>query len=263
VPASKDPDKSIANGGTTSECFTVNPVQPDLTTSAGADVVLGNDITDTATLSGTAMTPGTDGVGSDGSINATAGSQSPAGGTISWTVDGPDNCTDSGLTVTGSGQTVSGDDDYTASATPTAIGTYTFVATYSGDSPNTLDAGPSTCPNTDEAVDVTGTAGLSTAQDWLPNDTATLTGDANLNGTLTFTLYDDGTCGQDGGAVVYTKSTTVTDAASGSTFSTDNTTHKVDSSLSNSWSWLVSYSDNNLQSPSDDCESTSITITDG
>ncbi len=266
VPASKDPAKSIANGGNTSECFKVNPVQPDLTTAAGDDVVLGNDITDTATLSGTAMTPGTDGLGSDGSINATAGSQSPAGGTISWTVDGPDNCTDSGLTVTGSGQTVSGDDDYLASATPTAIGTYTFVATYSGDSPNTLDAGPSDCPNLvdDEAVTVTGTAGLSTAQDWLPNDTATLTGDANLNGTLTFTLYDDGTCGDDGGSAVYSPDAiTVTDATSGSTFSTDNKTFKVDASSDGSYSWLVHYHDNSLDSPSDTCESTSITITDG
>jgi hypothetical protein len=266
VPASKDPAKSIANGGTTSECFKVNPVQPTLSTSAGADVVLGNDISDTATLSGTANQPGTDGVGPGGTINATAATQDPADGQITWSVDGPDSCSASGLTVTGSPADVSGDNDYgPVTATPTAIGEYTFIATYDGSSPNTLGAGPSACPNTvdDEAVTVTGTAGLSTAQDWLPNDTATLTGDANLNGTLTFTLYDDGTCGQDSGTAVYTKTTTVTDAASGSTFSTNNSTHKVDASSSTSWSWLVSYDDSSLSDPSDTCESTSITITDG
>ena len=43
------------------ECFNVTPVTPTLTTSAGADVVLGNPITDTATLTGTANQPGDNG----------------------------------------------------------------------------------------------------------------------------------------------------------------------------------------------------------
>ncbi len=30
----------------------------------------------------------------------------------------------------------------------------------------------------------------------MPNETATLTGDANLNGSLKFTLYNDATCGE-------------------------------------------------------------------
>jgi hypothetical protein len=262
VPGSSDPTGSTDTS--TTECFKVNPVQPDLTTAAGDDVVLGNDITDTATLSGTAMTPGTDGVGTGGTINATAATQDNAGGSITWSVDGPGGCTASGLTVSGSPATVSGDDDYLASATPTAIGEYTFIASYDGSSPNTLGAGPSACPNSDEAVSVTGTAGLSTAQDWLPNDTATLTGDANLNGTLTFTLYDDGTCGQDGGSPVYSPDPiTVTDAVSGSTFTTSNTAFKIDVSSDGNYSWLVSYQDDNLQSPSDTCESTAITVTDG
>src|SRR5205085_1872671 len=54
-----------------------------------------------------------------------------------------------------------------------------------------------------ECFTVTGVSGLATAQDWLPNDTATLTGSTNLNGTLTFTLYNDGTCGANSGTVVY------------------------------------------------------------
>ena len=42
----------------------------------GADVTLGNPITDSATLAGTAKQPGTDGVGPGGTINATGGAVS-------------------------------------------------------------------------------------------------------------------------------------------------------------------------------------------
>jgi hypothetical protein len=114
---------------------------------------------------------------------------------------------------------------------------------------------------TNECFTVTGTSGLATAQDWLPNDTATLTGDANLNGSLTFTLYHDLTCGANGGAQVYTTTTTVTNATSGSTFSTNNTTKVVDASDGN-YSWLVHYDDTTLSDPADRCETTAITITD-
>jgi hypothetical protein len=243
---------------TTGECFEVLPVQPTLTTAAGDDVILGNAIADTATLSGTAYEPGTDGPDTDyPSINATM--DTPAAGTITWSVAGPDSCDDSGLTVTGSPATVSGDGDYDASATPTAIGLYTFVAEYSGDDPNTLGAGPSGCPEGTEEVTVTGTSSLATAQDWLPNDTATLTGDTNLTGTLTFTLYNDATCGQDGGTSQYTEQVTVTDAASGTDFSTSNDSFKVNAT--GDYSWLVSYDDNSLTDPADSCEVTNLTIT--
>ena len=54
--------------------------------------------------------------------------------------------------------------------TPTAVGQYTFVASYSGDKPNTLGAGPSACDDANEQVTVTGAAALVTRQRWLPND---------------------------------------------------------------------------------------------
>jgi hypothetical protein len=263
VPPSSDPTLSVADGGTTSECFSIGPEQPSLTTLAGDDVILGADITDTATLSGTAMTPGDDGEVGSPTINATAGSQDPAGGTITWSVVGPDDCDASGLTVVGSPATVSGDDDYVVSATPTLIGEYTFIAEYSGDSPNTLGAGPSLCSDADEKVIVGGTASLATNQDWLPNDTATLTGDTNLTGTLTFQLYTGDNCGATSGAAVAGQNyvVPVADAASGSTFSTDNTTSFLEAD-SGSYSWLVTYADDNLSSPGPSCETTTITIDD-
>jgi len=269
VPASKDPSKSVADGGTTSECFTIGPETPTLSTTASADVVLGNPITDTAALSGTAKQPGTDGVGPGGTINATAGSQADAGGSITWSLDGPDSCTDAGLTITGSPAAVSGDGTYgPVSATPTAIGKYTFVASYDGDSPNTLGAGPSSCPpgpnDGDEEVTVTGTSSLSTAQDWLPNDTATLTGDTNLNGTVTFQLYTGDNCGETDGAAVTGQQYTVpvSNAPSGSEFHTSNTTFKVKAADAGKYSWLVTYDDTKLADPDPVCESSDLSISD-
>jgi hypothetical protein len=267
VPASKDPSKSVADGGTTSECFVVTPVTPTLTTTASADVTLGDDITDTADLSGTAKLPGTDGKGPGGTIDATAATQDNADGQITWTLNGPDDCDDAGLTLTGSPADVDGDGTYgPVSATPTAIGVYTFVASYDGSSPNTLGAGPSGCPPSetdgDEEVTVGGTSSLATTQDWLPNDTATLTGDTNLTGTLTFQLYTGSDCDATGSAVSgQFYSVDVTDAASGSPFSTDNTTSFLEAD-SGSYSWLVTYTDDHLSSPDPTCETTTITIDD-
>ncbi|HEY3335567.1 MAG TPA: hypothetical protein VGK16_10075 [Candidatus Limnocylindrales bacterium] len=259
VPNSHDPNDATS----VSECFEVLPVQPTLTTQASADVILGNPISDTATISGTATGPGSGGLGTGGTINPTTPG-APAGGTITWTAYGPGDCSTVAMAATS--RTVSGNGTYPTvsqtgvSFTPLSLGTYTFVASYSGDSPNTLSIGNSACPDASskESVDVTGTSSLSTAQDWLPNDTATLTGDANLNGSLTFTLYNDNTCGTTGGTDQYHVTQTIANATSGSTFSTNNTTVKA--TATGDWSWKVSYTDNNLTSPSDSCEKTSITI---
>ena len=118
----------------------------------------------------------------------------PADGTITFTLFGPNNCTSVPTGFVPIVVNVNGDGTYTASFTPTQIGTFTWVAVYSGDSPNTLGAGPTSCPDVNEEVVVTGQSALSTAQDWLPNDTATITGPTNLNGTLTFTLYTGADC---------------------------------------------------------------------
>ena len=122
-----------------SECFTVNPVKPTLTTEAGAGPVnFGQPVTDTATLTGTAHKPGTGGpAGStNGSINpATLGGD--ATGLITFTLykdtPGPNNCS---VLATGTGTnpqtvSVSGDGTYgPVSFTPDAPGLYHWVATY-------------------------------------------------------------------------------------------------------------------------------------
>jgi hypothetical protein len=58
---------------------------------------------------------------------------------------------------------------------------------------------------TTECFEVADTTTTSTAQTWIPNDSATVTsaGDTNLDGSVTFSLYSDGECGADGGTLLY------------------------------------------------------------
>jgi hypothetical protein len=173
---------------------------------------------------------------------------------------------------------VSGDGTYPTAAqtavsfTPTAVGTYTFVASYSGSSPNTNGAGPSSCPpaltDGDEEVTVTGAASLATAQDWLPNDTANITSPAGttLGGDVTFTLYNDGDCGNDGGTSQYTETLDIvtdgTGTANDRSVSTGNSTFLVTEANDGvAWSWLVSYDDDALSDPDDVCETTTPAFT--
>jgi len=121
------------------ECFAVTPVPTTLGTTAGASVLLGQAVTDTASLSGAATQPGTGGL-NDGSINPTTPG-APAGGSISFTLLKTDCLT----LATGTGTnpqslTVSGNGSYgPVSFTPDAVGTYHWVASYTPDtSGNTL-----------------------------------------------------------------------------------------------------------------------------
>jgi hypothetical protein len=255
-----DTDSSIG------ECFEVLPVTPALATQAGPDVILGNPITDSSTLIGTAFKPGTNGPNATyPSINADM--VTPANGMITFTLFGPGNCTAVPTGFSPIQVTVSGDrtthPGYTASFTPTQVGEFTWVATYNGDSPNTLGAGPTDCPDTNEAVIVTGTAQSATAQDWLPNDTATITGDTNLNGTLTFQLYTGADCATSGTPVPgQFYSFTLTNAPSPAIRSTSNTTFKVTAANEGAYSWLVHYDDTTLTDPPDRCETSTVSITD-
>ena len=154
-------------------------------------VPLGTAISDSATLSNTAPKP-------DGS---------PAGGSITFRVYGPNDATCSGTPAfTSAAVPVSGNGTYSSGTfTPTAAGTYRWIASYSGDLPNTL-AVAGACNDANEAsVIISLNPTIATAQSFVPNDSATITvaaGGGDLAGNVVFKLYvNDATCA---GTAAYT-----------------------------------------------------------
>jgi hypothetical protein len=213
----------------------VNPVKPTLTTQAGSSpVLLGNPISDTATLTGTASEPGTP------VINGPLGA--PAGGTITFTAFGPNDCSTVAFTTT-TPVPVHGDGTYgPVSFTPTAVGTYHWAATYTGDSPNTLGTDHNlTCNDAKEDVVVQQVpSSMTSAQSFIPNDSATVSAPAGgpLAGSVNFQVFESTNCS---GTPIYTQDVAVS-GASPQTVSTTNT--KVSTTAPNV-SWLVTYTSNN------------------
>ena len=237
---SGDSDSGISGSSDSSatECFTVNPVTPGLATTAGADVFLGNPVTDTATLTGLATQP------ANPVINLTGTAGPAAGGTITFKLYGPNNCTS--VVFTSSTFAVTGNGTYgPASFTPTAPGTYHWVAEYSGNLPNNNATSHNTaCTDTNEDVVVqTVTPALATAQKWVPNDDATITATAggDLTGSVSFTLYPSTDCT---GTAVYGPVSVPIPAGAGlsETVSTSNTTAIT---ATGNFSWSVSYDSTN------------------
>jgi hypothetical protein len=219
---------------TLNECFTVTPVTPQLATTAGDDVDLGNPITDTANLTGTANKPGTP------AINPTTAG-GPAGGTITFTLYGPNNCTT--VAFTSGPVPVSGDGTYgPVSFTPTQPGTYHWAASYSGDPPNTnATSHNNDCTDGNEDVVVRQVASsMSSAQSFIPNDSATVSAPAggSLNGSVKFELFESSDCS---GTAILTQNVSVS-GASPQTVSTNNTT--VSTTAANV-SWQLTYTSSN------------------
>ena len=167
--------------------------QPTVTTNAGPSVPLGSSLHDTATL---------------------ANASSTATGTITFRLYGPNDATCSGAPISTSTATVNGNGNYvSADFTPTAAGTYRWVANYGGDAAN--EATTNGCNGTNENVvvnpagpAVTTNAGSDVTLGATLHDTATLSGGQNPTGTITFRLYgpNDATCS---GAPVSTSTATV------------------------------------------------------
>lgn len=226
IPTSSD---SRAN-----ECFTVNPVTPTLGTTAGADVLLGNQVTDQASLSGLATQPATP------VINLTGTGGAAAGGTLTFKLYGPNDCTT--VAHTSTPVAVSGNGNYNASFTPTAPGTYHWVAEYSGNLPNNnATSHNTTCNDSNETVVVnTVPSSMTTAQSWVPNDSATVTASAGgpLAGSVTFQLFASSDCS---GSAIYSKTVAVA-GSSPRTVGTDNTTAQTATGV---FSWRVSYDSTN------------------
>jgi len=186
------------NAPATTKCLDANessviaPKQPGIVTTAGSATTFGNTVSDSATLSNTALEP--DGV-------------TKAQGSITFKLFGPSaspSCTNTNLVFTSSPFAVNGDGPYgPTSVTPTTAGTYYWIASYTGDLPNTKSATTacgdtgetSTVPPATPAISTTATAGpvvVTTALD----DTAHLSGTVPepggvtpAKGTITFTLY--------------------------------------------------------------------------
>jgi hypothetical protein len=241
------------------ECFTVTPVTPTLATTAGPGVSLGSAVTDSAALSGAATQP------ANPVINLTGAAGAAAGGTITFKLYGPGNCTT--LAYTSTPVAVSGNGTYNTPApqfVPTAAGTYSWVAVYSGSSPNTnAVTHNASCTDAAENVAVTSVpSSLTTAQRWVPNDSATISapgGTGNLAGTVSFDLYATGNCS---GTAIYTTTATVA-GASPQTVATSNTTAQL---ATGSFSWKVSYASTNPAQrsiPASCHETSALTITNG
>jgi hypothetical protein len=221
------------------ECFTVTPVTPTLATTAGAGpVVLGNPVTDTATLTGTSNQPGTP------AINPTTPG-SAAGGSITFTLLGPNDC--STVAFTSTAVPVSGNSPPAygpVSFTPTAIGTYHWKAVYTpatGDPNNGSSTHNADCSDTTEDVTVTSVASsMTSAQSFIPNDSATVSAPqgGNLAGSVHFQAYESSDCS---GSAIVDQTKTVA-GASPQTVSTTNTTV---STTAASISWKVTYTSTN------------------
>ncbi len=163
--------------GIDSETIVISPAHPTLATVASHATVIGGAVSDSATLSG----------GSDPT------------GTITFRAYGPDDATCAGPAADTSTVPVHGNGVYDSHAfTPTTVGVYRWVASYSGD-PFNLAAGPTACSDPAEAVVVSpppaahpgiSTTALGGAPAGSPiDDTAHLTDGNDPTGTITFRLY--------------------------------------------------------------------------
>jgi hypothetical protein len=256
IPSSSD--------SSATECFTVNPVTPSLSTSAGADVNLGQAVTDSATLSGTATQPASP------VINLTGTGGAAAGGTITFKLYGPSSSGCGALVYTSPTVAVSGNNTYNSPApqfVPTAAGNYHWVAVYSGNLPNTNTVTHNAaCTDTDEDVTVTSVpSSMTTAQRWVPSDSATISATAggNLAGTVSFALYASSDCGVAGGDAAIFSSTASVAGGSPQTVGSGNAPAQT---ASGSYSWKVSYDSTNAaqEDIGPKCQETSsLTITNG
>ena len=258
----------------------VAPVTPAIATSAsnstsGTAQSLGSAITDQATLTGTAKQP-------DGSN---------AGGTITFKLYGPAStptCIDSGtgmnLVFTSSTFAVNGDRSGAtfygpASYTPSAAGTYYWIASYSGNPPNT-NATAGTCGASGEtSVVAPNTPTLSTNADagsvgvtpgTALSDTAVLgntalepDGVTKAQGTITFKLYGPAataTCVDSGAGVNLVGTVTISVNGDGSYKASDGTLQSgtVSPTSPGTYYWTASYSGDlpNTLSKSEGCGGT-------
>jgi hypothetical protein len=247
-----------ANG--TNECFTVQKISTTSVTTpsagSGGTGTFGSSVTDHAVVTADQSGDGT-----------------PTG-TVTFFVCNPDQvsggtCPDPNGTQVGDPgdtQAVSGSSPPASSADSGAVtvnktGTWCFRAVYTPGGANGSNYTGSSDATSGECFTVTDTTASTSAQDWLPNDTATITSanGAHLNGTLSAQLYTDDNCaaGSAVGGQKYAKD--LSDATSPATLTTNNTTYEVKASAAVSWKVTFTGTDKNV-ADSSHCESTTLSI---
>jgi uncharacterized repeat protein (TIGR01451 family) len=203
-----------------SECFTVIKASPSISTNAsrtGGGVVGTGTTCDSATLSG--------------SFNGT--------GTITFTLKAPNNSS----SQVGSPVTVTGDGTYQSPSCPalTQVGTYTWSASYSGDSLNNgaIDNGDNesvtsikASPSIKTQASVTGNGIVGTDS---TSDTATVSGGDNPTGTIQFSITDPNN-----------NTTTVGSPVTVNGDGTYNAPSSVALTLVGTYTWSASYSGDSL-----------------
>ncbi len=204
--------------GDPNESSVVEPATPDISTTASGPVTVGEDITDTATLSG--------------GVDPT--------GTITFTAYSDDECT---AEVFSDVVAVDGNDSYESGAyTTTAAGTIFWIAAYSGDDDN--DAVSGECGDDGESSVVQpASPGISTTPKLLPNDSATLSGGyGDLVGTIDFELFASADCS---GEAIYQE----LDVAVEGFGPHDTSNDSVYVTADGTYSWLVTYSGDGNNNP--------------
>ena len=229
---SGDADNDATSGacGDANESTDVAKASPTLTTQASAPVAVGGNLSDTATI---------------------AGSASPTG-TITFSLFGPTDATCADTPTFTSTKPVTGNADYPSDPfAATAPGTWRWVASYSGDANN--DARSGACGDANESTDVAKATPTLATQASAPvpvggslSDSATLAGGASPTGTITFDLY-----GPTDASCTATPAFTSTKPVTGSA---EYTSDPFTATAPGTWRWVASYSgDANNDSRSGAC----------
>ncbi|MEW5991912.1 MAG: hypothetical protein AB1736_11285 [Chloroflexota bacterium] len=164
------------------ETDTVNKVNPSIVTFANQTVTIGADISDSATLSN--------------GVNPT--------GSITFTAYGPNDATCTGTPAFSTSVAVSGNGTYgPVSFTPSAVGTYRWIASYGGDGNNNPVAGVCNDAGETDTVVKASPAIVTSADESVVigadiSDSATLSNGVNPTGSITFTAYGPGDDNCDG-----------------------------------------------------------------
>jgi uncharacterized repeat protein (TIGR01451 family) len=173
--------------GDAGENDTVNKVNPAIATTASGTVIVGGNVSDTATVSG--------------GLNPT--------GTVTFKLYGPNDATCATDPIfTSANRPLSGGSATSAAFTTSQVGTYRWIATYNGDANNNAVSGA--CNDSGETVVVNPTSptiattlvagnesgtSISVPLGTSVHDTSTLTGaTATAGGTVHYRVYSNATC---------------------------------------------------------------------